>query len=242
MTSPTRIGFDRTIRRSWLDAVAALVLEGRAERETRTAMDEMLTPDIPGAAAKKKTLAILSGLWIRPTGATRPLRDAALPFYPRLMPRERLAVHWGLAAAAFPFFFEFVQQAGRLLRLQEEFASSQVIRRLRERFGDREVVERAAYHVLASLGEWHVVTPAEQRGVFSAPRPISIESPELAGWMVEATLTAAEVRLTSFQAITQSVALFPFALPGEGRIQAHASSRLEFSRQGLTEEMVSLLK
>jgi hypothetical protein len=239
MTSPTRIGFDRTIRRSWLDTVSDLALEGRSNRETRVAMDAALTGEIPGAAARKKTLAVLSGLWIRPVGRTRVLRDEALAFFDRLGSREQLAVHWGLAMAAFPFFFEVAQQMGRLLRLQEEFASAQVLRRLRERFGDREVVERATYHVLASLVDWDLVAPTERRGVFRAGAVTKITDPALKGWMVEATLAAMQVRITPLQNVTGSVALFPFVLFAGGE-NVRVSSRLEFSRQGLTEEMVSL--
>jgi hypothetical protein len=240
MTAPIRIGFDRTIRRPWLDSAAALAIDGIPEREMRAAMDAALSDDIPGAAARKKSLAIVSGLWIRPQGPTRALRGEALTILPRLSERARLAIHWGLAMAAFPFFFEFAEQAGRLLRLQEEFSSAQVIRRLRERFGDRETVERAAYHVRASLVEWRVVVPTDRRGIFGRGAVIEIEEPDAGSWLLQAVLAGLRVTRAPVRTAVDCVALFPLLLPTPDVIRAHAAPRLHFFTEGVDQEMVAI--
>ncbi|MBA2244942.1 MAG: hypothetical protein H0W11_08290 [Gemmatimonadetes bacterium] len=240
--STPRIGFDRTIRLAWLDATAEMVASGRSEAEVRASLNEMLKEAIAGEAARKKTLAVISGLWLRPKGYAVVLQKDAAAWYPRMPPRQRIAVHWGLAITASAFFFEFVHQLGRLVRLQEEFASAQIIRRVRERFGDRDVVERAGYHVLASLVEWGVVEESEQRGVYHTTSPLSIEDLAISSWLMEATIAAQQASRAPLHSIAQASALFPFVLPVAGEIRAYDSPRLEFSRQGVDEEVVALVR
>jgi hypothetical protein len=82
--------------------------------------------------------------------------------------------HWGLSLAAYPFFKVVVETAGRLLTLQGSFTGAQAQRRVREIFGERETVTRAAQRVLRSLADWGVIRESGEPGVYlyTAPRAV----------------------------------------------------------------------
>ncbi len=234
-TTSTEVGFDRTIRRDWADAAVSLVAAGLPEEQIRKELRARLESDLPGKEARRKVITILLRLWIRPVGYVQVLRNEALALWNRISPQDRLVLHWGLALAAYPFFHEFAQQVGRIARLQERFSTEQIHRRMRERFGDREVVHRAGRHVLYTFADWQVIAPEGRKGTYRANL-----SREMASWLVESEISALGSRAASLPSVVQAPALFPFQLPGAGQIRAYQAERLEFTRQGMDEEFVAL--
>lgn len=234
------IGFDRTLRRDWMDRVASLVGSGATEPSIRKEMRSYLEPDVPGTDARRKVITVLLRVWISPQGHVRVLRDEALRLWSILSSRDRVVLHWGLCSAAYPFFREFALQVGRLGRLQEHFTGAQVHRRMRERFGDRELVHRAGRHVLYTFVDWGVIAPVDGRGVYHLRSSLPIDTPALASWLVEAELAATSARAVRVYTVAHSGALFPFDLPSVSDIRAEMNPRLEFSRRGVSEDVVAL--
>src|SRR5690606_25495697 len=101
---------------------------------------------------------------------------------------------------------------GRLLQLQGVAAASQVQRRVREKFGERETVARAARRVVRCLVDWQVLQAAEEKGVYRATPPHLVENVQLTAWLMEAVLIASGTRAMPLHALMQSPALFPFTL------------------------------
>lgn len=240
LVSDVEVGFDRTLRRAWMDQVAYLVGSGLAEADVRREMRAYLEPELPGVDARRKVVTLLLRIWIAPVGHVRTLRDAALELWPDVPYPQRAALHWGLSSAAYPFFHGFAQSVGRVARLQDRFAVAHIHQRMRERFGDRELVHRAGRHVLYTLADWGAIVPGGERGVYRAGTPLVLGRPELATWLVEAELTASRRAMLPFTSLVRSAAFFPFVLPDPAEILSAPNPRLDFSRQGLDEEMVAL--
>lgn len=236
-----RIGFDRTLRRAWIDEVVRLVTAGLDEAEIRQQMRGYLEPELPGVEARRKVVTVLRRVWITPEGYAATLRDAALALWPRVGTRQRLALHWGLAAVAYPFFREFALQVGRVARLQESVTTAQLHRRMRERFGDRELVHRAGRHVLYTMADWGVVVTGQGRGVYQVAEPVAIDDVAIAAWLLEAEVAASGRAMLPLGAALESAAFFPFRLPAADEIRALGGTRLDYSRQGLDEEMVAVV-
>ena len=69
-----------------------------------------------------------------------------------------------MALAAYPFWGAVAAQTGRLLRLQGTVAAAQVQRRIKEGYGERDTVSRAARRVLRSFIDWRVLTDTATKG------------------------------------------------------------------------------
>lgn len=132
-------------------------------------------------------------------------------------------------------------QVGRLLRLQGSAAAAHVQRRVREQYGERETVSRAARRVLRSYADWGVLCETGEKGIYSAGPPLAIEDPGLIGWLVEASLHSRPNGSAALKDVIESPGLFPFRL---ARVHAEsmlaASASLDIVRHGLDDELVVL--
>ena len=132
------IGFDRDIKLEWLDAVATQVAAGRSTRDVRASIHQMLggvSASGKPTAALAKTTTVLLHIWSQVQHAAVPLRDRIAAVIPDLSPSERLAAHWSLCLATYPFFLDVAANVGRLVSLQGEVSLASLRRRLAERLG-----------------------------------------------------------------------------------------------------------
>ncbi len=238
MKRATMIGFDRRIRVEWLDAIAGKQAEGMKASELRQFGHAFLRDEYPADEARRKTLTVLLHLWVNVPEDVRELRDYAAGLLLSLPRPERIALHWGLALATYPFFRDAADAGGRLLFLQDNLSIAQLKRRLAERWGERAIVERATRHVARTWIDWGVVRVSEQRGTYIASRPFGIAGP-IASWMVEALLVGAEAESQAVAQVRKAPQLFPFAL----KVSAHElrrAPRLVVHRQRVDEEVVML--
>jgi hypothetical protein len=252
------IGFDRELSLNWLDLTAGLILsqreafaEGYSENATidgpqiRQVLLGRLAGEIPGEKACRNTITVLTRIWIRVPEAHRALQDEALALLPRVLPEERLWLHWGMCLLAYPFFRDVAAIIGRLLALQGRFDSAQVLRRMRESWGQRTTLDRAVPRALQTLVAWGVnrELPAV-RHVYEATPPRSTTNTALALWFMECVLRSIlganlhnDGQLPLAELI-QSPTAFPFELAAH-RVALRRSNRFEVSRQGLDLEMVT---
>jgi hypothetical protein len=145
-----------------------------------------------------------------------------------------------MTMATYPFFGIVAETVGRLLRLQGSSAAVQVQRRVREQLGERETVARAARRILRCFVDWGVLQETMEKGIYQAAPVQSVKDKKLAAWLIEAGLVASGSGSGALKAIAQSPALFPFAVSLLNIIDLEGDGRLEFFRQGLDEDMVTL--
>ena len=150
MTKRTdQIGFSQRVRLEWLEQTANLVLAGNDKTGITDALQELLKDKVSvGGQAERgnreKIISILLKTWLTVPSGRESLRAEGLELLKLVPHRDHLAIHWGMVMAVYPFWSGVAVQVGRLLRLQGSAAAAHVQRRVREQYGERETVFRAA--------------------------------------------------------------------------------------------------
>lgn len=238
---PGEIGFDRRLRREWLDFVSDCAAAHVAPDVIRAKLHDLLAPVVAESGergARSKTITVLGRLWLVSDPRIDGLRRRALEAFPSLAAGEQLALHWGLALVVYPFFFDVVSAIGRLLKLQGTASLSEVVRRTKEKWGDRERVARSARHVIQSLSDWSVLAVGKNKGVYSAPVPKPLGR-DICWWMLEALLLGSGAAMVPFKQLVQSPAAFPFVMDLV-RADVPRVATLEVVRHGGDEDVVVL--
>lgn len=241
------IGFDRELQLSWLDLTAGLAQEGIDIQQIRPKLQDILANEIPGSEACRKTVTLLTRLWIRVPTEHQILQSEALNLLANVLPEERLWLHWGMSMLAYPFFFKVASTVGHLLKLQGEFESTQVRQRIRESWGQRTTLDRAINRVIQTYLIWDVLQQTTKPRVYQAVQIRKTENKALAVWFMESIIQA--IRQSSNQKdrqiplteLIQSSAIFPFDLTPH-IITLRRSDNFYISHQGLDMEMVSSKK
>lgn len=239
------IGFDRELSLSWLDLTAGLTQAGSDLYSIRTKLMSQLAAEVPGTEACRKTVTLLTRLWVRVPAEHQALQSEALALLPVILPEERLWLHWGMSLLAYPFFHDVASMVGQLLRLQAEFESLQVRQRMRERWGQRTTLDRAINRVIQTFTNWNVITPTEsERRVYQAAPFRQTANSVLALWFMACAIqsirqaTAQPDQHLPLPQLIQSPAIFPFDLTAH-LITLRHSERFQISHQGLNLEMIA---
>ena len=233
------VGFDRDIQLAWLDATADWASQGLSIQEVRERLCFLLQ-DVLSArgsrSARGKTITVLRHIWLAVPSDLEPLRNEGLAMLPDLSHDDRLMLHWGMSVATYPFFRDTAMICGRLMSLQGSVTLSQVVRRIKELWGDRSTAERSARRVVRSMVSWGALLDTEEKGTYTAAPKQSISRGDPRGpWLIEAIIAGSKSR--PFQSIVTAPELFPFSLDISPR-EVESSARLELSRQGVNEDIV----
>jgi len=248
-----QIGFSQRVRLEWLAQTANLVLAGNDKAAINEALQELLKDKVSVGGLSKgsnrnKTISILRKVWVTTPEELIPLRNDGLSFLSTqsssLTPHHlSIAIHWGMVMAVYPFWSCVATQTGRLLRLQGSAAAAHVQRRVREQYGERETVSRAARRVLRSYLDWGVLQETGAKGIYSAGATLAIDDSRLIAWLAEASLHARANGSAPLKDLIDSPSLFPFRIkPVHAESLVAASSRLDLLRHGLDDDLIMLRK
>jgi hypothetical protein len=236
------IGFDRKIQLDWLDATADwAATQGLSVDDIREQLEQLLEGRVAGVgphSARGKTMTVLLHIWVLMPDTLVPLRDDGLALLRDLSGRERLPLHWGMCIATYPFFRDVAATTGRLLTLQETAALSQIVRRMKESWGERSTLIRAVQRVVRSFVEWGILVETDERGIFSPAPKISVAD-GVGPWLLEAGISNCEKQARPFRSLVSAASFFPLDLKLSPRDVA-SRRRLEVYRQGLDEDIVML--
>ncbi|WP_295881598.1 hypothetical protein [uncultured Thiohalocapsa sp.] len=240
-----QIGFSQRVRLEWMAHAARLVDAGNTPAEVEQGLQEALSDKLSvGGTAERgnreKAITILLRVWVRPPAVIEPLRDEGLRLLQDLPKPHQMLVHWGMAMAVYPFWGAVAETTGRMLRLQGTAAAAQVQRRVKEAYGERDTVARAARRVLRSFHDWGVLEETGTKGVYEPHAPASVSDPMAIAWLMEAVLRARPDTRAPPRVIAESPALFPFQLQWSGGPAIGGNPRLDVARHGLDEEIVML--
>ena len=241
-----QVGFSQRVRLEWFEQTANLVLAGN-DRATITDVLRSLLQDkvsVGGQAAwgnREKVISILLKTWWNAPAELQALQADGLKILADLPRNYHIAIHWGMVMAIYPFWGVVAAQTGRLLRLQDIASAAHIQRRVREQYGERETVARAARRILRTFIDWNVLQDTSTKGVYARARRISIREPELITWLVEASLHAQTNGAAHSKELLDGPVLFPFQFEHISAEQlASLSPRLAILRHSLDDDLIML--
>jgi hypothetical protein len=235
------VGISQKIKRAWLDAVLDRLAQTTDEAALRTFLDKRLKDELPGKESRAKTAGIILRIWSGIPAERIALRNRAVAMLPHISGQERIWLHWGMTALAYPFFRDTTEVVGRLLGLQDDFTTAQVQGRLLTTWGDRATSREAAQKLLNTLVDWEVLRSTKTKGKFLLARKMATASPELQLWLLEALLGASAADEIEAQQLLRLPESFPFTLSiGVADLRRHDG--FDIHRQGLDMDMVALRK
>ena len=242
MNNGRRIGLDRRLELEWLDAAAAQVAAGADEAMVRDRLFDLLRDQVGGArrrgTARHKTVGVLVGAWVLTPKELAAFRGRAIDLLPLLSPGERLAMHWAVLMAVYPFFGDVACHVGRMLSLQSNLTLSHLMGEMRREWGDRSTVDRAAQRIVRSMVDWGALRDTGSRGVYEAMREATPLRGDASKLVLEGLLHYAQRPLPTDDALRHP-GLFPFDL-NLRPYDLRGSSLFEIHRLGLDIDMVTL--
>lgn len=242
-----KLGIKQTIQKSWMDYVVKMMLAGLSEKEIRADLDEFLANQKQSGGTGergKKTygmaISILAS-WFSPEKELIPFRENALELVRDEYPKNWLPYHWAVMSASYPFWFNVARQTGRLLNLQDQITKAQVFSRLKEKYGDRETVDRNARYVIRSFVAWGVLVDSKIKGCYKKGKTIGINDSNLVILLYKAALYADKEGKAALGVLKKNPAFFPFKLPAlTGDFILQQGNDIDVVRYGLDDELLKL--
>lgn len=241
-----QVGMSQLIRLDWLERTGNFVLAGNKKLSIFEALTDLLRDKVSvGRDAdrgnREKIITILMKVWLNVPRGLEAFRIEGLQLLRSSPSNLRLAIHWGMVMAVYPFWGSVASQVGRLLKLQSSLTISQIQRRLREQYGERETVYQAGRRAIRSFVDWGVLRKAEAKGVYEQGHVIKVGGPQLVAWLIEAQLYSYPERKANMRLLLDSPSLFPVNISAVsiGRI-GECSARLEVTKVDMDDSLVIL--
>jgi hypothetical protein len=232
------VGFERYVMFDWLDQTAKWVINGQSPQEVHAAIDDYLSSLVSGDTSKRKTKNVLSGAWVKSDGVNPKFKEEAKALYKSASRSEKIAIHYGLFIASYPFFYSLSQILGRLFKLQDDITNLEFYRRCVEVNGDRESIKRAAARYLQSIAEWGLID-ADEKAKVKPELKIKLENPAVVTWLLASVLYSSERDRLSVDEILSDPVWFPFDIHPRD-FQVEKSSVLEVVHQGVGTSLLAL--
>lgn len=233
------VGLSHRLKRAWLDDVLDRLAQTMDENELRVFVDQRLREELPGKDARAKATGIILRIWSGVDPKHVALRNRAVALLPQISGRERIWLHWGMSALAYPFFRDVAEVIGRMLTLQDDFTTAQVQSRLKTAWGDRATSKEAAQKLITSMADWEVLRVTKLKGHFLLARKMNTTVTDLQLWLLEAVLSASDSEEIEAQQLLRLPELFPFTFTvSVGDLRKHEGFNIH--RQGLDMDMVAV--
>lgn len=227
------IGFSRTITLEWLDATAAFCLQGYSPTDMRERLADTIADTVQGADAQRKTIDVLLAIWVKTAQTIPQIRQEALELLPSLSTREeRLWLHYGMALAYYPIFRKCTATIGQISRTEDLVTRKMVKERVAGDFGHLGALDRSIERINASLTNWGILVPTEQKQYYQIQfRKYTVSRTDLQIWLLTCALTAHPADGLPFSDLIRLPELFPFAIT-VGIDTVRQNPRFEVQRQG----------
>lgn len=228
-----KIGFDRFIKGDWA-TMAVKVRAGQAEPRDVIAL---LESEGLSVAAIKKTKTVLNRLWLEPRDELADFVNRGAALYQA--GASVSVLHWGVSIATYPFFAHVAEMVGRLTAIQGDCATTEVHRRMSERYGEREGTYRMTNMVLQSQADWGAIRRVESGRRIVRESSIAVTDTTLTGWLIEAAIRSAGKPL-SLATVGALPLLYPFLMETSLAYGAAENKLLEIGSVGSGREVVGL--
>lgn len=226
--------FDRFIRYEW----AERALELAVQQESHQSLQNWLIEQGLGKESASRTRNLLSRLWFDVNSSSSKLRTDALVLSSALMPKEVLALHWGMAVVQFPVFRETANVIGRLGFLQQELNKAEIVGRVLEKYSNQTTIRRAVERAIQTMINWSVLDMTS-KSVYRFATKHSIFSSSLAEWLFRSVMIVYPDKYWLLPDLLRSAELFPFDLANHN-ITLYQSPYLTVERDSSGVEIIGI--
>ncbi|RLL82605.1 hypothetical protein Y696_00465 [Mesotoga sp. H07pep.5.4] len=235
------LGFDRQIKKEWLDVTIELLFEGKNAQHIREMQERFMALDLPGKDARRKTRLVISRMWLDNNTKLIPLRKRALEILKENPEIDTRVFHWGMSIATYPFFRDIATIIGKLIALQGNFKVSQVHDRIGKIWGGRSTLTRACSRVIQTMIMWEIIESTKESKSYNAVQKlrVAVRRKQVAQWLIYSLLLSRENGSVPVEEIGRSPELFPFSI--EIGVDALLfSNGIKLSHRGIKTDFISL--
>jgi hypothetical protein len=236
------IGFSRTITLDWLDVTASLCLQNIEPAEIRQRLAKTISGTVIGSEAQRKTIDVLTAIWVK-TGQRAPqIRQEALATFPTLSSsEERLWLHYGMTLICYPFYRKCAAAIGQISRTEELITRKMIKDRIAGDYGHLGGLDRSVERVIASLTNWGILAYTDQKRNYRIQLRRFSSSETLQSWLLTCALFSHPSEGIPFDDLIHLPELFPFKLT-IGVDNLRRDSRFDVQRQGGGLEIVNIFQ
>jgi hypothetical protein len=234
------IGFSRTITLNWLDATASLRVQNMDPICIRQHLGDTISDIVTGKDAQRKTIDVLSAIWVKTEKTAPKIHQKALVLFPTLSSsNERLWLHYGMTLICYPFFRNCVAAIGQISRTEKIITRKQIKDRIAGEYGHLGGLDRSVERILASLTNWGALSNTEQKQNYRIVFHEFIASEDLQRWLLTCALHAHPAEAIPFDDLIHLPEIYPFRFT-LGIESLQRDTRFEIQRQGGSLVMVRL--
>ena len=244
------LGVKQVIRLEWMEKAVNLSMSGMDPQEIRLVLHEYLAERKGDGSigersklTRSQAVVVLMNIWGKPNPEIATfIEDVKLQIQSNgLDLAEKKALYWAAISAAYPFWFNVARQVGRLLNLQDQITKQQIVRRLKEQYGDRQTVSRVTRYVIRSFVAWDILKDTAKKGCYERGNMLSVHEQSTVNLLLECALHTLPEGKSSINAPYSNPGFFIFDFPSiTGEMIAQINPRIEVMRFGIDEEILKL--
>lgn len=226
------MGFSRTVKLDWMDLVASLAQQSLDYSSIRQLLSNTISDTVSGKEALRKTIDVLTAIWVRSEKQAPKIRQLGLELFPSLITSvERLWLHYGMTLVCYPIFRYCVVAIGQYSRTTNEITRNMIKDRLAGEYGHLGGLDRSVERINASLLDWGVLDSTDQIQKYEILKKEFSANLDLQKWLLLCVLTAHPSDGLPFHDLIHLPELFPFEI-NVGLDSILQDKRFEVSRQG----------
>lgn len=236
------IGFSRTITLDWLDVTASLCIRNIEPLNIRRHLAETISETVHGTDAQRKTIDVLSAIWVKTEKNTPQIRQEALALFPTLSSsEERFWLHYGMTLVCYPFFRKCVAAIGQVSRTEELITRKMIKDRIAGDYGHLGALDRSVERIIASLTNWGALANTDQKQNYRIILRRFSSSNNLQSWLLTCALYAHPSEGIPFDDLVHLPELYPFKIT-IGVDNLRRDARFEVQRQGGGLDIVRMIE
>jgi len=234
------IGFSRTITMDWLDVTASLCIQNVEPSKIRQHLAETISGTVHGIDSQRKTIDVLSAIWVKTEKSAPRIRQDALAIFPTLSSsEERLWLHYGMTLVCYPFFRKCVAAIGQVSRTDELITRKMIKDRIAGDYGHLGALDRSVERIIASLTHWGALANSELKQNYRIPLRHYSSDENIQSWLLTCALFAHPSEAIPFDDLVHLPEHYPFKFT-IGVDNLRRDARFEVQRQGGGLEMVRM--
>ncbi|GAP40685.1 hypothetical protein [Flexilinea flocculi] len=235
------IGFSRTITLDWLDVTASLCVQNTEPLTIRQRLAETISGTVIGIEAERKTIDVLSAIWVKSEKTAPQIRKEALSLFSASSTSgERFWLHYGMTLVCYPIFRKVTAAIGQISRTEEIITRKMIKDRISGEYGHLGGLDRSVERIIASLTNWGAIMVSGEKQNYQILLRHFSSRENLQLWLLGSALYAHPADGLPFDDLIHLPELYPFQLT-VGVDNLRKDKRFEVQRQGGGLEMVRII-